>query len=645
MVVKFEKKIPKAKAAPETTASALGFNLRSPENILSRLTTAQYSKLQCFLQDLILTGRVIPDGDERKSLEGLIKEYNGKVQYSATDKLLDDEYKEGYPTAPPPTNLTTAKAHIESAVAYLGSTITVEDGIWSANSDPTKADLANALADRLKLDAQTYSHSAALTAAFRHGLVCNLGGVFVDWAEDAVQEIQDSPNGMEVSSSLRSGNKLIATDIFNLILDQRVTPDRVYRDGEYAGYVTMMTKNAVFDKLRLGTWALPEGEDYDPYDYPVTSGDSSDYYTPPSCVDTTVQGDSVITLYVRIYPKLFGLSESTEPSVWKFTILRSCHWIVGAEDTQSSYLPVCLFQFDPETNYNTDGSLASQLISCQRFISFVFSAYQRSLLKNIAGGVVGVSSDVFDIQKMSKAAALGGVVPATRQMPDRPLSQDVVPLSVPVNLQNIPQDINLALDMMQRIFPTDMLKQIASLERATQYQAAATVQAGNKRNVLVAASIDTQMMAPLRQLMVDNLLRHVSSFEVVDSKDGKRYDADVSNFTNLNLRYVIADGMSGIDKLGVAETLQQAISNMLQMPQVLQNFDVYGAINYVLRLRGSNVDFNQFKVSPDAPAVAPTPEQAGAPMGDNALLSAPGVASPMASPEEILLNQLGPGPQ
>ena len=34
MVVKFEKKIPKAKKAPDTTASVLGFNLRSPENIL-----------------------------------------------------------------------------------------------------------------------------------------------------------------------------------------------------------------------------------------------------------------------------------------------------------------------------------------------------------------------------------------------------------------------------------------------------------------------------------------------------------------------------------------------------------------------------------------------------------------------------------
>lgn len=643
MVVKFEKKIPKAKKAPDTTASVLGFNLRSPENILTKLSKEQYCKLQNFLQDMILLGRVIPAGDKRESLEGLIQEYNGRVKYSATDKLLDDEYKEGYPTAPPPTNLTTAKAHVESAVAYLGSTITVEDGIWSANSDPTKASYANAIADRLKLDAQTFSHSAALTAAFRHGLVSNLGGVFVDWTEDAVQEIQESPNGMEISSSLRSGNKLVPTDIFNLILDQRVTPDKMYCEGEYAGYVKMMTRSAIFDKLRLGVWALPEGEDYDPYNFPITSGDCSDYYTPPSSADTTISGDSVITLYVRIYPKLFGLSDSTEPSVWRFTILRSAHWVVGAEDTESSYLPVCMFQFDPETNYNTIGSLASQLISCQRFISFVFSAYQRSLLKNIAGGVVGVSSDVFDIQKMSHAAALGGVVPATRQVPDRPLSQDVVPLSSPVNLTNIPQDINLALEMMQRIFPTDMLKQIASLERATQYQAAATVQAGNKRNVLVAASIDTQMMAPLRQIMVDNLLRHVTSLEVVDDKDGKRYDADISNFIGLNLRYVIADGMAGIDKLGVAEALQQAIYNMLQMPQVLQNFDVYGAINYVLRLRGSNIDFNQFKANPAAPAVAPTPDVQDAQQTQAALPTPE--QGPAMSPEAILMEQLGGMPQ
>ena len=54
----------------------------------------------------------------------------------------------------------------------------------------------------------------------------------MDWTEDAVQEVQDSPNGMEISSALRSGNKLVPTDIFNLILDQRVTPDKMYCEGE-----------------------------------------------------------------------------------------------------------------------------------------------------------------------------------------------------------------------------------------------------------------------------------------------------------------------------------------------------------------------------------------------------------------------------
>ena len=101
--------------------------------------------------------------------------------------------------------------------------------------------------------------------------------------------------------------------------------------------------------------------------------------------------------------------------------------------------------------------------------------------------------------------------------------------------------------------------------------------------------------------------------------------------------------MAGIDKLGVAEALQQAIYNMLQMPQVLQNFDVYGAINYVLRLRGSNVDFNQFKANPAAPAVAPTPDVQAAQQTQAALPAAE--QGPAMSPEAILMEQLGGMPQ
>ena len=663
MTITFEKRKKRDKPLPRTVAEKLGVTLHHPESIISSLDKAQYDALHKYLDDVYVSARTFLSGS-REPLAALVKEYNGEVQLSETQKMLDEEWKKGYPLAPPPCNLTVAKAHVEAAVAFMSQTITVDDGIWSANTDPTRIAQANAIADRLRLDAQSFSHMQELATAFRHGFICNLGGVFVEWSDNPVQALASDIDTGAVSPTLvpRAGNVLRPVDPFNVILDTRVAPHNMYRDGEFAGYITVMPRTKVFDRLRLGEWSLPECcADYDPYE-PLRGSFSSDYMLPPDSRGDDIRGEDVIVLYARVFPALFGLSSETSPSVWKFTMLGASRTIVAAEPTDSIYLPVCLFEFDTETPYNINGSLVSQLIACQRFISFVFSGYQMTLLKNIAGGAKLVADSVVDISRISKAAMLGGVIQATIADPDKRLTDYVADLSAPVDLRNIPQDIDLALEMMQRIFPTDMLQQVANLERATQYQAAATVQAGNKRNVLVASSIDSQMMAPLRQLMVDNILRNVQSLEIV-GEDGQRRVVPTTDFDLAELRFVVSDGLSGLDKLGAAESLQQAISNMLQMPQVLQGFDVYGAINYVLRLRGSNVDFNQFKLQAQAqpmPVQAPTPDM-GAPVGmADGGLGIPGTdmlggtapaslptdgALAAASPEEILANTFGTGAQ
>ena len=663
MTITFEKRKKRDKPLPRTAAERLGVMLHHKDSVISSLDATHYNDLRKYLDDIYTSARTYLTGS-RESLTKLVHEYNGEVEYSETQKMLDEEWKNGYPLAPPPCNLTVAKAHVEAAVAFMSQTITVDDGIWSANTDPTRISQANAIADRLRLDAQSFAHAQELATAFRHGFICNLGGVFVEWSENPIQAMVTDIATGEASATLvpRAGNILRPVDPFNVILDTRVEPHCMYRDGEFAGYITVMPRTKVFDRLRLGEWSLPAScQDYDPYE-PLRGAYSSDYMLPPDSHGDNIRGEDVIVLYARVFPSLFGLSEDTAPSVWKFTMIGAQRTIVAAEPMDSIYLPVCLFQFDSETPYNINGSLVSQLIACQRFISYVFSGYQMSLLKNIAGGAKVVDGTVVDLERISKAAMLGGVIPATISEPDKRLSDYVADLSAPVDLRNIPQDINLAFEMMQRIFPTDMLQQVANLERATQYQAAATVQAGNKRNVLVASSIDSQMMAPLRQLMVDNILRNVQTLEVV-GEDGQRRVIPTSDISLADMRFVVSDGLSGLDKLGAAESLQQAISNMLQMPQVLQNFDVFGAINYVLRLRGSNVDFNQFKLSAQLtaqPAPEPVPDMgipAGLPGGslDGAGAAMPGGPAPDAlptdgalsavSPEAILANTFGTGAQ
>lgn len=649
MPVRIEKRQPKrpSKDAESIDGLPKDADLHSKEHPLASVPKDKLESLQKYINTLMAHSlQLLGTGDEhsaetehktlRSGLASLVEEYNGVVELTVKQKLLDDEWKKGKPTAPPPVNPQITKSHIENGVAYMANTITADNGIWSGQANKANQPKANAIAARLKRDSEQFDHRTALTDAFRKGFIGNLGGVFLEWVDEPMLSQSIGMDGMVIDTpSLYSGNKLICADPFNLILDARVQPSKVYCDGEYAGRIELVPRVTVYDRLRSGVWRLPDGKEYNPYD---NAGDNGDYYVPPKCQLDSMYADAVTTFYLKGYPKAWGLPAEDGLAVWKFTLLGSDHTIVDAEPIASTFIPFAGFCVDPATAYNCDGGLVAQLMPFQRFIAYIFSGYQCSLMKNINGGVVAVTDDVFDIQNTSDAAMVGGIVKANKANGEGRLSDEYAILSAPAALQTIPADINLALELMQRIFPTDMLKQITSLERATQYQAAATVQAGNKRNVLIAGLIDSQMMAPLRQMMVDNVLRNCATLDMVNPDNGELEATPISAFIGLDLRYTIADGLSGLDNLGSAEAMQQCINTLIQMPQAAQNVDLFSALNFILQKRGANVDFTQFRIGQQMPALPAAGEGMAQPSGEPVMPDAGAV--PM-SPEQLLLNQLG----
>lgn len=595
----------------------------------------------------------------REDLTAIVKEYNGVVKLSTTDLQLLAEWKDGHPTAPPPVNPQVTKSHLENAIAFLTNTITVEDGIWIASSEPSKQAQANAIAAELVKEGQRFNHRTAIETAFTRGFVGNLGGLFIDYVNEPVPVQAVAGDGsVDSGIQMQSGNKLIPADPFNLILDTRCPPSRIFRDGEFAGYVSLESQIKIYDKLRSGEWTLCSPDDhFSPY---FQNTANNDYICPPDSGIENVYGDSVITLYLRLFPKAFKLGDNPEPEIWRITLLGAERKIVNLERHESPYIPFAGFCFDPETPYNCDGGLASQLLPFQRFISYVFSGYQRALLKNISGGCVGITQGVFNLQDLSDAGKAGGFVVANMVDNDKPLRDAVVPLSQPTDVGNVAQDISYALELMQQIFPTDMLKQISSLERATQYQAAATVQAGNKRNIKVAYEVDSQMMAPLRQMMACNVLANEEMLTVINPETGDAQLQPISQFIGLDLQYNIADGLAGLDRLANAQAMQEAINSLLQLPAAAQNFDIYRALNYMLQQRGAKVDFNQFKrpvMMPAGqaqavpgelmPAGSPDMSGMGQIAGPNAVPNAlpigvpPQAGIPPQSPEAALLESLG----
>lgn len=609
------------KTQDQSGAPPKGTKYYHPEHVLARLTKDQYSQLDNFVRELIEDSSSALSRF-REQMQATAQEINGVVELSETDRQLWNQWKNGNPVAPPPVNPQLTKSHLADATTFLMTTLAADSGIWTALADPDKQSRANAVADRLSQDADNFNHYGAIEAAFNNGLRYNLGGVFCEWIDSARYQPQPSMTGIGATPQLTTvdGNCLRAFDPFNFFCDTTCAPHELGSRGEYAGEFTLMPRRDIYSRFVSGLWTMPSrDEEYDPYARQV--GDYQNYRTLLSTesylVTYSSSSDEVDVIYITLFPALWGLpvAEGDENvlETWKFERL-PMYGLVNATPIGRTGLPVAAWEVDTSLRYDCHGSIATQLLPFQRFISYVFSGYQKALMKNINGGFTLYDAQKINVGNISSAATLGGVVPVNPGI-EGGLRDAFVNIQPSVDLSHIQSDVSLALDLMQRIFPTDMLRQVADLQRATQYQAAATVQASNRRNLMIAKSIDAMMMTPLRRMMVENILNNVPQLTIID-QTGRPQSLDISQFTDIDLQYSIKNGLAGLDKLGISSALMSAIDRVIQSQVASQEFDMMKALTYYMQLSGSKIDFNAFRRTvPPMPATPEVGAGGGAPGG------------------------------
>jgi hypothetical protein len=148
---------------------------------------------------------------------------------------------------------------------------------------------------------------------------------------------------------------------------------------------------------------------------------------------------------------------------------------------------------------------------------------------------------------------------------------------------------------MQRILPTDILKQVAGLDRATQYQSAATVQGANRRNLKIARIIDTQALSHIRQIQLFNILQYQEKVEIL-SPEGDLVEINPAEFRETKIEFAISEGLRGLDRLSMSIAIQEVLNTIIQSQQASQQIDVVALINYWTSFIGDKTDFSQFRI-------------------------------------------------
>ncbi|MGI9405998.1 MAG: hypothetical protein ACR2O4_06465 [Hyphomicrobiaceae bacterium] len=246
--------------------------------------------------------------------------------------------------------------------------------------------------------------------------------------------------------------------------------------------------------------------------------------------------------------------------------------------------------FGPQTP-----SAAERITPFQRFASFQFNIHQRAARRRLYG-LTFYDPNLAPELHNEDADLVAGKIPVNLRGEDVDIRKRILHINDGPDTTQTMQDVDAMVKLMEHVMPTDAFNQVATLERATQYQAAATVMGVSKRNLRLVRTIDDQSLSPARLMMMYNILAEQSAMELIDQNTGNLVNVDPAAFREANMEFKVSDGLLGIDKLTRVLNVKEVLNSVLQSREAASQIDVVDMINHFTSLLGDHTDFAQFRI-------------------------------------------------
>lgn len=533
----------------------------------------------------------------------------GYIILTKEDKAREQDNKQGKGPKPVDMNLQLTDAQIDEGVTYLLSVMAPDTGIYNAIAPADQQDIAQGFARLLNKQGELFGHYDAYNKGFRDMLVYNMGGFIVEWIERMGNVIENTTDGRFAINEkiVAAGNEITPIDPYNLLWDISVSLLKLSKKGEFFATVDVISKfdldKKTANEFFFNTEKVRASPGIELSYYRIKPAVRSDYagntgkpnwysFLSAGSHPDVGTGFEYVVMYTWIKPKDFGLSDVETMQIWKLHIINNAH-IVRAEflDNAHGMLPISMATpivdgFDLQTK-----SYSERLLPLQAFASFQLNIHQRGSRKALYG------LTIYDRQVIplgEEDDLTGGQIAANPVGQDRDLRKSIITINDSPDTKGTMDDIARVHDIAQRLMPTDIQTQVASLERATQYQAAAVVQGSSRRNHKNSKVINNQCMFGVREILMMNVLQFQESITIMD-ENGASIDIDPSKFRDTELEFVISDGLKGTDRLLVVESLKEIINSILQSQQLNTKIDIVKIIDYWMGLLGDTTDFTQFK--------------------------------------------------
>ena len=503
-----------------------------------------------------------------------------------------------------------------------------------AGADVKSNEMAEAFEALLGNHALKARYPRQLMLAFTDAAKYNFVGMEVSW--DSIEGFLPDAGTDDERYHL---TKLRRLDPYNTLWDYRVNPADVATDGEYAGDVQLISRNALKTKLnklakaklnlqdnktafnsgRLDTRdgkltyidkdKKPIAQSVAPINYAVKpqisqyinstvfqNGGTWEDYINTGTLDRVTSAApylsnmyELVTIHARIIPSEYGLKapRANTPQVWKFEVLNGNTLLSAAPArTPHGILPTLICQpHEDGFSYQTLSPAESQL------------------------PLQGAASDLYNTRIASAKRALNDRMLYDPDMIDPiDINSSVPAAKIPVRSLRLGKRLNDAAmhlpfdgnatsgalnDMNQTIQLSYMLTGLNPFRQGQTQKGNRTlaefdsiINFSDLRTRVLALMIEFQLMQPLKDLLKFNILTNLKQVDFVDSLTGTQYQLDTSELYTKQVELKVADGFTPKSKLMSVEDLQQALMFIQNSPVLSQQYDVGAMFAHLMSLRG-----------------------------------------------------------
>ena len=528
-----------------------------------------HRRLLNYLTALLDASRPIRDSQVEKFTE-IDREVYGYLVPSEDDRKRYQDNRKGHGVKPTETKLPLTLTRLEEALTYLLLVLAPDEAMYNAIARAEEQQVAKAFAALMNEHAEYFGHYHQLGMFLFNALKYNYAGALCEWSRVRGNRLENTQGGglnILENQVIQEGNEIICTDPYNTIYDTTVNPLKLFRDGEFVAFIDMRRDFWLYRAESNGEiFNLKEAlKHHQPglthtyykerprirYNYEITSVVNwADWFMMHQKDDIQYQTTSfvneVITMYVQLYPNKWGLGASDKLEIWRFTFIPNNLVLEGSPQNNAHGLLPHVITMPNEDGFlwNTK-SWGEYLAPLNEFASFLLNTHSHSTRRSL-NNLIFYNKNVFG--DLGNIDQISGKVPTQTTSEDFDIRRHVFSINDAPDTQYTLRDMQQMIELMEDILPTTMQRQVASLDRATQYQAAATVQASSRRNLKIGKTIYLQSLVPLNHMQMYNILQFQQSIEVI-TQQGELIEVDPKEFRDAKLQFSISEGLRGLDKL------------------------------------------------------------------------------------------------